>query len=149
LLGREDSPALTPANRWAALATSLRQRDAQAVHLTLLLADGSGKADVAPDKLIVGSPGALPIVLAPPNDLLGLGITEGIEDALTAHDATGLGAWAAASAGRMPALADVIPSYVEALTIYAHPDKAGRDGAHGLAEWLDKRGIDVRIEGLS
>ena len=65
----------------------------------------------------------------PPNDLLGLAICEGVEDALTAHEATGLGAWAAGSAGRMPALASVIPHYIEALTIYAHDDKAGHDGA--------------------
>ena len=29
----------------------------------------------------------------------------------------------------MPALASVIPDYIEALTIYAHDDKAGHDGA--------------------
>ena len=124
-------------------------RDVQAVHLTLLHADGSDKADVEPGKLIVGSPGALPIVLAPPNDLLGLAVCEGIEDALSSHEGTGLGAWAAGSAGRIPTLADAIPDYIEAVTIFAHADKAGRDGAHGLAEWLDKRGVDVRIEGLS
>ena len=64
------------------------------VHLTLLKPDGSGKASTKPDKLIIGSPVGKPIVLAPPNDLLGLAITEGIEDALSAHEATGLGALA-------------------------------------------------------
>ena len=123
-------------------------RDVQAVHLTLLRANGSDKADVEPNKLIVGSPGALPIVLAPPNDLLGLAVCEGIEDALSSYESTGLGAWAAGSAGRMPTLADTIPDYIEAATIFAHADKAGRDGAHGLAERLDKRGIEVFIEGL-
>jgi hypothetical protein len=44
---------------------------------------------------------ASPIVLAPPNDLLGSSITEGIEDALTMHEATGLGTWAAGSAARL------------------------------------------------
>jgi hypothetical protein len=73
----------------------------EAVHLTLLRRDGSGKAKVEPPKLFVGSPGNLPITLAPPNDLLALAITEGIEDGLTAHQVTGLGAWAAGSAGRM------------------------------------------------
>jgi hypothetical protein len=123
-------------------------RDVQAIHLTLLKRDGSGKADVDAPKLMVGSPGSLPIVLAPPNDLLGLAITEGLEDALTAHDATGLGAWAAGSAGRMPALGNLIPDYMEALTIFAHADKAGQDGARALAEQLDEHGIEVFIEGL-
>lgn len=124
-------------------------RNVPAVHLTLLRADGSDKADTEPQKLIVGSPGSLPIVLAPASDLLGLAISEGIEDALTAHESTGLGAWAAASASRMPALAGVIPDYIETITIFAHDDKSGRDNAHVLAERLDQRNVEIRIEGLS
>ena len=87
-------------------------QNVEAVHLTLLRVDGSGKAEVEPNKLMIGSPANLPLVLAPPNDLLGLAITEGIEDALSAHQVTGLGAWAAGSAGRMPKLADTVPFYV-------------------------------------
>jgi hypothetical protein len=119
------------------------------VHLTLLKPNGSGKADVEKPKLVIGSPGALPIVLAQPNDLLGLIICEGIEDGLTAHEATGLGAWAAASAGRLPVLAAIIPGYIESVTIYAHDDLAGRNGAHELAKALDQRGIEVLVEGMS
>jgi putative DNA primase/helicase len=119
----------------------------EAVHLTLLRGDGSGKAEVERPKLFVGSPGNLPIVLAPPNDLLALAITEGIEDGLTAHQVTGLGAWAAGSAGRMPAIAETLPGYIESATIFAHADKAGQDGALALAEALDRRGIEVFMEG--
>jgi Toprim domain len=119
------------------------------VHLTLLMPDGSAKADAKPNKVIIGSPRGRPIVTAPPNDLLGLAITEGIEDALTVHQETGLGAWAAGSAGFMPALAENVPSYVEAVTIFAHADKAGQDGARKLARALDRRGIEVRVEGMS
>jgi putative DNA primase/helicase len=50
-------------------------RKVTAVHLTLLRADGSGKADLEPNKLTVGRPCGRPIVLAPPNDLLGIAIT--------------------------------------------------------------------------
>jgi hypothetical protein len=124
-------------------------RDMSSVHLTLLNPNGSGKADVKPNKLIVGRPLGRPIVLAPPNDLLGLAITEGIEDALTAHQATALGAWAAGAAGFMPSLAETVPDYIEAITIYAHPDRAGQDGAQELAELLDHRGIEVLIEGIA
>jgi hypothetical protein len=101
-------------------------RDVRAVHLTLLKRDGSGKADVEKPKLIVGSPLGLPIVLAPPNDLLGLAICEGIEDALTAHEATGLGAWAAGSAPFMPKLAGAVPDYIEAITRAARRPRARR-----------------------
>lgn len=120
-----------------------------AVHLTLLKPDGSGKANVPNNKLMVGSPGALPITLAPPNDLLGLCITEGIEDGLTAFEATRVGVWVAGSAGQMPTLADVVPNYVEAVTIYSHADKAGQDGARRLADRLVERGIDVCIDGIA
>jgi hypothetical protein len=124
-------------------------RDVGSVHLTLLKPDGSGKAEVEPNKLIIGSPRSLPIVVAPPNDLLGLSISEGIEDGLTAHQATGLGAWAAGSAGMMAKLADAVPSYVECVTIYAHEDKAGQDGAQKLAASLTARGIEVFVEAVS
>jgi putative DNA primase/helicase len=123
-------------------------RAVDAVHLTALAPDGSGKAPVEKPKIVVGSPAGLPIVLAPPNDLLGLAITEGIEDALTAHLATGLSAWAAGSAGFMPALASSVPNYIEAATIFAHSDKAGQHGARELAATLRQRGIEVKIEAL-
>ena len=69
--------------------------------------------------------------------------------ALTAHEATGLGAWAAGSAGHMPKLAAIIPSYIECVTILAHDDEAGQRGAHSLAEALYQRRIEVIVEGLS
>jgi CHC2 zinc finger/Toprim domain len=120
------------------------------VHLTRLTADG----DKAPGldgkpKIMLGTCRGSPIVIAPPNDLLGMAITEGIEDALTAHQATGLGAWAAGAAGFMPALADKVPNYIEALTIFSHGDTAGQRGALELAELLDRRGMEIRIEDLS
>jgi Toprim domain len=122
-------------------------RDVNAVHLTLLKPDGSGKADVTPTKLFIGSPHGRAIVLAPPNDLLGLAITEGIEDALSIHQATGLGAWAAGSAGTMPVLA--VPDYIACVTICAHPDAAGQKGALALADALAARGIEVLIQGCA
>jgi hypothetical protein len=115
------------------------------VHFTRLTADGR-KADVETPKSFLGPSAGFPIVLAPPNDLLGLAIAEGIEDALTAHLVTGLGAWAAGCADRMPALASIIPNYVEAVTIFAHEDESGQRNAFELAEALDIRGIEVRIE---
>jgi hypothetical protein len=125
-----------------------KPQNVTAVHITLLKADGSGKANMKPNKISIGSPGGLPIVLAPPNDLLGLAITEGIEDALAAHQALGLGAWAAGSASFMSALAVMVPSYIDAVTIFAHPDKAGRDGAQKLAMALRRRNIEVTVEGI-
>jgi phage/plasmid primase-like uncharacterized protein len=114
------------------------------IHLTRLTSDGRKQEDDA--KVFLGSSAGSPIVCAPINDLLGLAITEGIEDALNAHQATGLGSWAAGSANRLPTLAAAIPNYIEAVTIFAHTDKAGLRGAYELATALDERGMEVRIE---
>ena len=116
-----------------------------AVHLTKLTADRSQKTSMLPNKIMVGSPKGSPIVLAPPNDLLGMCITEGIEDALSAHEATGLGAWAAGSASLMPALADTVPGYIDHVSILAHRDPAGTKGANELAIRLKARGIACAV----
>lgn len=119
-------------------------QDVTGVHITRLTPEGE-KSNINPVKLTLGPSMGQPIVLAPPNDLLGLAITEGIEDGLSVHQATGLGVWAAGSAGRMPKLASVIPDWIECITIYAHPEPAGQCGARDLAQLLDGRGMEVRI----
>jgi len=91
----------------------------------------------------------LPIVLAPPNDLLGICFTEGIEDGLAAYAATGLGTWVAGAPGFMPALAAVVPSAIEVATIFSHGDPAGQHGARALGDRLAHGIPEVRIEGLS
>lgn len=117
------------------------------VHLTLLKPDGSDKIASMP-RLIIGSPRGCPIMIAPPGDLLGLAITEGIEDGLSVYAAIGLGVWAAGSAGFMPKLADSVPDYIECVTIFAHADQAGQAGAKTLAESLNAKGTEVLIEGM-
>jgi hypothetical protein len=119
------------------------------VHLTRLTTNG----DKAPNadgksKIMRGTCKGAPIVISPPNDLLGMAVTEGIEDALSVYQATGLGAWAAGAAGFMPKLAPLVPDYIETVTIYAHYDESGRDGAINLASALKARGIEVLIQGL-
>jgi hypothetical protein len=114
------------------------------IHLTRLAPDGRGKAGTESDKVMLGCSAGSPIVLVPPNDLLGLAIAEGIEDALTAHEATGLGAWAAGCASRLPALAAAVPDYVEAATILVDDDPDGRRNAAELDTQLTGRGIETR-----
>lgn len=120
-----------------------------AVQLTLLKPDGSDKADIESNKITIASPAGMPMVIAPPNDLLGLAICEGVEDALSVHYATGLGAWASGGASNMPKLAPAVPHHIEAVTIYAHDDESGQRNAQQLAEALDVRGIEIRVEGLT
>jgi hypothetical protein len=105
------------------------------VHITRLAPNGA-KASTIKDKIMLGSSSGYPIVLAPPNDLLGLVITEGIEDALSIIQVKELGAWAAGSASRLPALADAIPTYVETITLFIDSDEVGRRNGEELAERL-------------
>jgi hypothetical protein len=115
------------------------------VHLTRLRADGTGKAGFGSDKIMIGNSHGYPIVVAPPNDLLGLAITEGIEDALSVSEATGLGTWAAGSASRLPNLADVVPDYIECVSVVADDDHTGRHHAAQLVRRLsDRAGLQIR-----
>jgi hypothetical protein len=70
------------------------------VHLTRLLPDGSDRDRGDQAKIMIGHSKGSHIVLAPPNDLLGMSIAEGIENGIALHETTGLGAWAAGSASR-------------------------------------------------
>ena len=104
------------------------------VHLIKLRTDGSDRLRDDPKcKITIGKDIAVPIVLAPPNDGLGIAVAEGIEDALIAHQETGLGAWAAGGAARLPMLAHAIPDYIECVTILVDDNEAGRRGATKLA----------------
>jgi hypothetical protein len=113
------------------------------VHLTRLQRDGSGKAPDAQDrtKIMIGPTEDWPIPLVPPNDSGGLAVAEGIENALSMHQATGLGAWAAGAAVRLPKLARFIAGlpYVESVTIAMDGDADGRRYALALATDLQRR----------
>jgi hypothetical protein len=111
------------------------------VQLTYLKRDGSGKAPIDPQKRSIGRGHAAPIVLAPLNDGLGLVVAEGIEDALSLHQETGLAAWAAGGASRLPMLAQAVPHYVETVTIAADDNEAGHRGSSALRSALLERGI--------
>jgi len=105
----------------------------EAVHLTALKPDGSDKADITPNKIMIASPAGMPIAVAAMSDSMwGLAITEGIEDALSIHAATGLGAWAAGSAPHMSKLAAAIArAKPECVNIFADNDDVGQRHARG------------------
>jgi len=115
------------------------------VHLTRLLPDGSDRERGEQAKIMIGNSAGWPIVLAPPNDLLGLAITEGVEDGLSTYEATGLGAWAAGCASRLPGLAYAVPDYIDAVTIFAHEDLDGQWHAAELHLRLQARRINAGL----
>lgn len=116
-----------------------------AVHLTHLAPDASRRLD----KIMIGPVSGHPIVLAPVNIGLGLAIAEGIEDALSIHEATGLGAWAAGSATHMAKLAAAVPGYVASVTLAQDDDEAGRTATNKLGAALVARGFEVRVLSLA
>jgi hypothetical protein len=118
----------------------------RAVHLTRLDATGMRRLKTEDAKITVGQ-GALgfPVALTPINDGLGLLIAEGIENALSLGLSVGLGTWAACGHSRMPALADAVPGYVEAVTIVADPEPVARASAIALAERLERRRFTVSL----
>jgi hypothetical protein len=124
-------------------------RNVEAVHLILLKPDGSGKAGVNRNKISIGAHAGLPIVLAPPNDLLGLAVAEGIEDALCVHAATRLGAWAAGGAIFMPNLADAVPGFIDWFSIIADGDETGHVNSLELLRRLTERGLRGEVIDLS
>lgn len=112
-----------------------------AVHLTALSEDGRTRIS----KRMIGPVSGQPLVIAPPSDGLGLVIAEGIEDALSFHQATGLGAWAAGSAAHMGKLGNVVPDYVECVTLSEDDNAAGREACAKLGQALIARGFDVLV----
>lgn len=70
-------------------------------------------------------------------------IAEGVEDAIAAHELTGLPAWAALSAGNMAGL--VLPSRFLEVLILADADDTGRTNAHALATRLRAGGREAKV----
>jgi hypothetical protein len=122
---------------------AIKPDDVRAVHITRLAPDGSDKAGTTEDKITLAPHKGFPIVLAAPNDLLALAITEGIEDALSFAIATGTGVWAAGSAGHLPDLATVIPNYIEVVHVVIDDDESGRTNGTELVRQIKARGIEV------
>jgi hypothetical protein len=113
----------------------------QAVHLVRLAADGLARVE----KISVGPVAGSPVVVAPVSDLLGLAVCEGLEDAASVHEMTGLGCWASAGASHLPALADSVPDYVESISIFSDGDAAGELHSAELAARLRARGFEVVV----
>jgi putative DNA primase/helicase len=101
-----------------------------AIHRTFLAADGSGKAPIEPNKAALGPIGRGAVRLAKASHVLGL--TEGIETAISVLQLTGIPCWACLGAGRMQSVE--IPACVRELHVFADDDKAGHDAAERVID---------------
>jgi putative DNA primase/helicase len=113
------------------------------IHRTFLRSDGSKKADVDPQKAMLGGAIGGAVRLAPVAETLMVG--EGIESTLSAIQATAMPAWAALSTSCLIGL--VLPAVVRSVIICADNDRngAGERAARIAAQrWLAE-GRRVRL----
>ena len=128
-----------------ALATDAIDRTPRTLHLTFLSADGNGKADLQPPRLLLpkhNKAGAVVRLWPDEAVTLGLGIAEGIESALSLALA-GLPVWAAIDAGNLAAFP--VLGGIEELAVAVDRDPAGERAADELAHRWITAGRRVRL----
>ena len=118
-------------------------RVVRGVHRTFLRADGSGKANVNPAKMMLGSIKGGAVRLAPPGPRMG--IAEGIETALACQQATGIPTWAALSSGNLAQVALPPVSATTEVMIFADRGDVGIKAAEAAAVRLRREGRRVWI----
>jgi putative DNA primase/helicase len=111
------------------------------VHRTWLSRDGTAKAPIQPNKMMLGPCRGGAVRLAPPSEPLMIG--EGIETCFAAMQATGHAAWAALSTSGMRAL--VLPASVRDVILLADGDPPGEAAAEAAACRWSAEGKRVRI----
>ncbi|WP_354537288.1 toprim domain-containing protein [Roseovarius sp. MBR-6] len=132
------------AKRHSALVAAVQGTGAAAIHRTFLRADGTGKADIDPAKVMLGAVAGGAVRLT--QERGPLVVAEGIETALSlASGLLGRGAtiWAALSTSGIRGLH--LPPRPGRLTIAPDGDKAGREAANALAERAHALGWAVSL----
>lgn len=131
-------------NSWPAmiaLVTRGTDNAPLAVHRTFLTRDGSGKAPVDPQKMMLGPCRGGAVRLGVLDEVLMAG--EGIETCLAAMQATGRPAWAALSTSGLRALD--IPDTVREVIVLADGDDPGEVAAQDCARRWKREGRSVRV----
>ncbi len=112
-----------------------------AIHRTYLAHDGSGKAPVDPQRMMLGPCRGGAVRLAAPDSTLMIG--EGLESCLAAAQATGDPAWAALSTSGLRGLD--LPDAVRDVVVLADGDDPGEAAARDCAWRWKREGRRVRI----
>lgn len=111
------------------------------VERIFLAPDGSTKADVEPNKKMLGFVRGAAIRFGGIEDLIGL--TEGPENALSVRQATGVPVWAAGALNFLSTV--VLPEVIRRVVIYADPKSHEIRGAEEAARRLIAEGRDARV----
>jgi len=112
-----------------------------AIHRTFLSRDGTGKAPVSPQKMMLGPCRGGAVRLAAATGTLMIG--EGIETCMAAMQATGLPAWAALSTSGLRTLE--LPTEIDELIVLADGDEPGELAASNAAKKWKREGRSVRV----
>jgi putative DNA primase/helicase len=123
------------------LVTPASDNTQLAIHRTFLAFNGSGKAPVDPQKMMLGSCRGGAVRLGLPGEVLMVG--EGIETCLAAMQATGHPAWAALSTSGLRTLD--LPDVVCDVIVLADGDDPGEAAARACAWRWKLEGRRVRI----
>jgi putative DNA primase/helicase len=125
----------------AAVVLEGRLDQGVALHRTFLRPDGSGKAELEPNKMTLGpcKGGAVPLAPASPV----IAVSEGIESGLSYMELAGIPTWAALSTSGIRNL--ILPPEVREVTIACDPDIPGIRAAYDAAEHWIAEGRRVRI----
>lgn len=118
-------------------------KDLVAVHRTWVLPDGSGKAPLEPEKMMLGPALGGAVRLSVPAKKMV--VAEGLETALSVMQETGLSVWAGLSTSGLTGL--VLPDLplAQEIIIAGDNDPAGRKAAIHAAENWTKEGREVRL----
>jgi hypothetical protein len=114
-----------------------------ALHRTYLKADGSSKADILPNKMMLGQVKSAAVMLTSTNSKLV--IAEGIETALSVYMATGISTWACLSTSGLINIEVPPINITQEIIIAADADIAGINAANTLAARLVESGYLVKI----
>jgi hypothetical protein len=110
------------------------------VHRTYL--QENGKKALGNARMALGPIGGRAVALGLPSNGV-IGITEGIETALSVQQNTGLRCWSAISAPNMRSLR--LPTDISGVVIFAEPDSTGTEAAMFSAERWSTEGKIVRV----
>ena len=136
---KHPSVGLWPA--MVALLTNGADGTPLAIHRTFLARDGSGKAPVHPQKMMLGPCRGGVVRLAEPSEVLMVG--EGIETCLAAMQASGFPAWAALSTSGLRSLN--LPAGIHDVIVLADGDDPGEAAAMDCALRWKREGRRVHI----
>lgn len=132
------------ARRYPAMVAAVQGTGAAAVHRTYLRADGTGKAAIEPDKMMLGATagGAVRLTDGPSRLAVGEGIESTLSLACGILDAPAT-LWAALSTSGLRRLH--LPPRPGRLVVACDGDTPGREAGHALAERAHALGWQVSI----